>query len=200
MGETMTQAGKSDPHSPAELLDVWFGAPGSPERGQDRPLWWQVDPAFDAELRRRFLALHEAAASGALDAWRATAEGALALVLALDQLPRNMFCGTSRAFATDAQALAVAKAALARGDDREFPFEMAKFFYLPLMHSEDLEDQRRCLALCEAGPEGAATAEFARGHLRIVERFGRFPHRNAILGRPSTAEELEFLKQPGSSY
>ena len=185
---------------PHELLDFWFGPPGSPERGQDRRMWWEVDPAFDAELRRRFLGLHEAAAAGALDAWRATPEGALALILALDQLPRNMFRGAPRAYATDARALAVAKAALARDDDRGLPFELAKFFYLPLMHSEDVGDQRRCLALCEARPEGARTAEFARGHLAIVERFGRFPHRNALLGRKSTPEELEFLKQPDSSY
>jgi uncharacterized protein (DUF924 family) len=196
----MTQARKPDPHSPAELLDFWFGAPGSPERGRDRAMWWEADPGFDAELRRRFLALHEAAAAGALDAWRATPEGALALTVALDQLPRNMFRGTPRAYGTDAQAREVAKAALARGDDRGLPFEMAKFFYMPLMHSEKLEDQRRCLALCKARPEGAGAADFARGHLEIVERFGRFPHRNAILGRPSTEEELEFLKQPGSSY
>ena len=196
----MTQAREPHQHSPAELLDFWFGPPGSPERGRDRAEWWEVDSAFDAELRRRFLPLHEAAAAGALDGWTATPEGALALVVALDQLPRNMFRGSPCAYAADAKAREVAKAALARGDDRGFPFEMAKFFYLPLMHSEELEDQRRCLALCEARPGGAEAADFARRHLEIVARFGRFPHRNAILGRPSTAEEVEFLKQPGSSF
>lgn len=152
------------------------------------------------ELRRRFLGLHEAAASGALNGWTATPEGALALVVALDQLPRNMFRGTPRAFATDPEARRRADAALVRGDDRRFPFHMAKFFYLPFMHSEALDDQRRCLALCAASPNGADTAEWARRHLDIVERFGRFPHRNAVLGRASTPEELEFLKEPGSSF
>jgi uncharacterized protein (DUF924 family) len=196
----MTQPRRPEPHRPAELLDFWFGALGSSERGRDREIWWKVDPAFDAELRLRFLPLHEAAAAGALDGWTATPEGALALIVALDQLPRNMFRGTARAYATDARAREIAKAALARGDDGAFPFEMAKFFYLPLMHSEDIEDQRRCLALCEGSPEGARTADFARQHLEIVARFGRFPHRNAALGRSSTAEEIEFLKQPDSSF
>lgn len=187
-------------HDPRALLDFWFAPPGSPEHGEDRAVWWEADPAFDAELRRCFLDLHEAAAAGRLDAWPETPEGALALVLALDQLPRNMFRGTPRAYATDERARAVAEAALARGDDRALPFELAKFLYLPFMHSEDLADQRRCLALCEARPGGELTADFARRHLEIVERFGRFPHRNAVLGRPSTAEELAFLEEPGSSF
>jgi len=188
---------------PIDVLDFWFGAPGSPERAGDRELWWSVDAAFDEEVRRRFLDLHEAAAAGRLDGWRDSPESALALVLALDQLPRNMFRGTPRAYATDARALAAAEAALARGFDRALPFAMAKFFYLPLMHSEEAARQRRCVALFEPhrdAPAGEKSLESARRHLEIVERFGRFPHRNAVLGRSSTPEEAAFLTEPNSSF
>lgn len=189
--------------NPEDVLDFWFGSAGSPEREGDRELWWSVGTAFDEEVRRRFLGLHEAAAAGGLGGWRGSPEGALALVLALDQFPRNMFRGTPRAYATDARALAAAEAALARGFDRALPFTMAKFFYLPLMHCEEVELQRRCVALFEPhrdAPAGEKSLESARRHLEIVERFGRFPHRNAVLGRSSTAEEVDFLTEPNSSF
>jgi uncharacterized protein (DUF924 family) len=200
------QAAQDNPENamtPEDVLDFWFGPPGSPEREGDREPWWRADRAFDAEVRRRFLGLHEAAAVGRLDGWRATPEGALALVLALDQFPRNMFRGTPRAYATDASALAVAEEALARGFDRRLPFTLAKFFYMPPMHSEDPARQRRCVALVEARrgePGGERSLRSARRHCEIVERFGRFPHRNAVLGRPSTAAELAFLREPDSSF
>lgn len=172
------------------LVDFWFSL--EPSR------WWTKDPAFDEELRSRFLGVHEAAArdpEGALD----TPRGALATALALDQLPRNLFRGTPRAFATDAAALAACRTAIARGFDQALGLYERGFLYMPFMHSEDRADQERCVALFEAhGPPEYVT--FAQQHLAIVERFGRFPHRNAILGRPSTPEELAFLEQPGSAF
>jgi uncharacterized protein (DUF924 family) len=171
-----------------EILRFWFD-----EAGPDR--WFDSDPAFDETLRVKFGAAHEAAARGQFDDWAQTADGALALLILLDQLPRNLFRGTARAFATDAKARAVAEAALARGFDLAQPPARRLFFYLPLMHSEALPDQERCVGLVRAlGPDGSPNLPYALQHRSIIERFGRFPHRNAALGRSSTQEEQEFLR------
>lgn len=173
----------------AEVVRFWR------EAGPGR--WFRSDPAFDAAFRDRFLAAHEAAASGRLQPWGDTAEGALALVLLLDQFPRNAFRGTARVYATDPLARQAAEAALRRGFDREVEPGLRQFFRLPFMHSEDLRDQDRCVALSE--PEGGESLRWARHHREVIARFGRFPHRNAVLGRASTPEEERFLAEGGFS-
>lgn len=186
-----------------EVLDFWFGPPGSPERGRPRKAWFEKSDAFDALARDRFISTHAAAHSGALDAWRRTPLAALALVIALDQFPRNIFRGDARAFASDARALDVARELVDRGFDAAMlPVERC-FAYLPFEHAEDLAAQRRALELfARLGPDpwSATTLDYARRHHEVIARFGRFPHRNAILGRASTPEELAFLQQPGSSF
>ena len=187
----------------AEVLEFWFGAPESPEFGRPRAAWFVKSAAFDALIRDRFLATHEAAAAGALATWSARPLGALALAVALDQFPRNLFRGDPRAFATDAQALALAREIVAQRFDAALLPVQRWFAYLPFEHAEDLAAQRESLRLfegiaSEAG--GAGTFAYAMRHYAVVARFGRFPHRNAILGRASTPEELEFLRQPGSSF
>ena len=182
------------PH-PAEVLQFWFG--------QDRKRWFGKDPAFDAEIRERFLGLHELAANEKLDAWKSDPKGCLALVLTLDQFPRNMFRGEARAFATDKLALAAAQEAIAGGHERDLCPSERLFLYLPFEHSESLEDQWRALALIAplaVWPETADAYGWAVRHWEIIRRFGRFPHRNAALGRESTAEEAAFLAQPGSGF
>ena len=173
--------------SPQPFLAFWRDA------GSRR--WFQPDDAFDAALRERFLDLHEAAAAGMLTEWPATADGALALVLLLDQFPRNAFRGTPRMYATDAHARTAASAAITAGHDHAVDEELRQFFYLPFMHSEDLADLDRCVALNEA--VGGESLRYARHHRDIVRRFGRFPHRNAVLGRASTPEEERFLAEGG---
>jgi uncharacterized protein (DUF924 family) len=181
------------------LLDAWFGPPGDPDRERQREIWFKSTAEFDASLRRAFLTDYEAAAAGQLRSWEALPEGALALVLLLDQIPRNIFRGTPRAYAADAAARAVADRALERGFDRLFPLVWRRFFYMPLHHSENLEDQRRSVALFEAGPRDpdrkASLRRYGRPYIEVIERFGRFPHRNAILGRESTPEEIAFLEE-----
>jgi uncharacterized protein (DUF924 family) len=161
--------------------------------------WFRGGDAFDAACRERLGAAHHAAARRELDGWASTAEGALALLLLLDQIPRNIFRGSGHAFATDGLARHFARLALDAGHDAAFEPALRAFFYLPLEHSEDMADQDRSVALFaalgDANYDGYATA-----HRDVVARFGRFPHRNAILGRASTPEEEEFLKQPGSSF
>lgn len=164
------------------------------EAGPDR--WFNKDSAFDEEIRRRFLATHEAAATGRLTAWEATAEGALALLILLDQFPRNMFRDSVRAFATDPLARAIAAGALVRGFDAQVPADMRTFFYLPFEHSEDMADQERCLALYKAAGD-ADNLKWAELHADIIRRFGRFPHRNVFLGRANTPEEQAFLDSGG---
>ena len=160
-------------------------------------LWFAKDVQFDARFRERFLRDHEAAARGDLMQWQATPEGALALVILLDQFPRNAFRGTSRMYDTDAMARKVANTAFAAGYDQILPHELQKFFVLPFAHSEDLADQERSVALARRiGPDDLAHAEH---HRDIVRRFGRFPHRNAILGRESTPEEKHYLDNGGYS-
>lgn len=186
------------------ILDCWFGAPGSATFGQDRKLWFARDVAFDAMLRECFGALLEAAGQGALDGWADTPLGALALVVLLDQFARNIHRGTARAFATDGDALRIARQMVVNGFDLRLPdlFHRA-FAYLPFEHDESLESQREARRLFkpfEAQPGGASYYRSALRHAAIIERFGRFPHRNALLGRASTEEELTFLGKPGSSF
>jgi uncharacterized protein (DUF924 family) len=166
------------------------------EAGSDK--WFKKDAAFDDDIRRRFLETYEAAAAGQLADWEATPEGALALVVALDQFPRNMFRGSARTFAADPLARTVADRALWRGFDRSVAPELRTFFYLPFEHSESLADQERCVALCRASGDADAL-KWAELHADIIRRFGRFPHRNAALGRATTAEEQAFLDGGGFS-
>jgi uncharacterized protein (DUF924 family) len=183
------------------LLDFWFGPPGDPDRENHRQIWFKCPTEHDATLRRLFLADYERAASGALDAWEAAPESALALVLLLDQIPRNIFRGDKRTYATDPAARAVADRALARGFESAVPPVWSKFFYMPLHHSENLADQRRATSLAASMPDDRAPEErggnrrYGMPYPEVIERFGRFPHRNAILGRVSTPEELAFMKK-----
>jgi uncharacterized protein (DUF924 family) len=186
-----------------EVLEFWFGAHESPELGRPRACWFQKSGAFDALVRDRFLPTHEAAAAGALDAWAARPLSALALVVVLDQFPRNMFRGSPRAFAADARALALARDVVGQRFDEVLLPVQRWFVYLPFEHAEDLDAQRESLRLFErvaTDAAGAGTFTYAMRHYAVIERFGRFPHRNAILGRASRPEELEFLRQPGSSF
>jgi uncharacterized protein (DUF924 family) len=175
-----------------EILAFWLA-------GRARPLWFARDAVFDAELRHRFAARVTMAGYGAFDHWLASAWPSLALVLLLDQFPRNIWRGKARAFAFDAKARHVADQALARGRDRALPRDLRMFLYLPLEHSERLADQERAVALFEAAGD-TEQIRYARAHHRIIARFGRFPHRNAALGRASTPEEEASLREPGSSF
>jgi uncharacterized protein (DUF924 family) len=173
--------------APAAIVAFWR------EAGPDR--WFKKDAAFDDEIKRRFLATHEAAAAGRLTDWEQSAEGALALLILLDQFPRNMFRSEARAFATDPLARAVTSRAILNGFDGAFP-DMRGFFYLPFEHSENLADQERGLALYKAvGDEDGL--KWAVLHADIIRRFGRFPHRNAVLGRITTPDEQAFLDGGG---
>jgi len=173
---------------PAEIVSFWR------EAGPDR--WYDVDDAFDQTVRSRFLAIHEAAARGELAAWEDTGEDSLALVILLDQFPRNMFRNSARAFATDPSAREVAGRAIARGFDRTTDQTMRSFFYLPFMHSEALADQDRCLKLYQACGD-AEGVKYAVIHRDIIARFGRFPHRNRVLGRNTSPAERKFLDGGG---
>jgi uncharacterized protein (DUF924 family) len=173
--------------TPEEVVRFWADA------GPDR--WFRKDEAFDREFRDRFLATHEAAARGELADWTRTPEGSLALLILLDQFPRNAFRGTARVYATDALARVLAQRAIAAGQHLRVPEPLRDFFRLPLSHSEWPPDQQRAVELATAA--GAETERWARHHQGVVARFGRFPHRNALLGRLSTAEEQAFLDQGG---
>ncbi|MBT2302870.1 DUF924 family protein [Variovorax paradoxus] len=163
------------------------------EAGPQR--WFAKDEAFDAEFKSRFEAAHHAAATGALDAWAVDAEGALALLVLLDQFPRNAWRNSGHMFATDGKARAVARAAIATGLDRQIEAALRPFFYLPFMHSESLQDQERSVEL--NAELDANTQRFAVLHRDIIARFGRFPHRNKALGRETTPEEQVFLDEGG---
>ena len=170
---------------PENVVGFWA------EAGRER--WFSKDEAFDRLCRTNFLDAYEAAKAGSLTSWEETAEGALALLILLDQMPRNMFRGEAQTWATDRLALTIAERALAKGFDDEIAPELRAFFYLPFMHAEDRAAQERSVALYEAHGD-KENLEFARHHRDIVARFGRFPHRNAVLGRDSTPEELAFLE------
>ena len=174
--------------SPVEVISFWREA--GPRQ------WFTQDEAFDEAIRARFLPLYEAAARGDLSAWEETPDGALALIIVLDQFPRNLFRFTPRAYATDAQARLAAHHALAAGFDRRCDTELRLFIYMPLTHSEALPDQERCVALFEA-LDLPDNLRAAKRHREIIARFGRFPHRNAVLGRATTPEEQAFLDEGG---
>ena len=178
------------------VLEFWFGAEPSLE---PRKIWFKPTPEFDTEISEGFLADYERAAGGEMADLMADVEGCLALTILLDQFPRNMFRGTARAFAADALALDAARHAVDHGFDLKLHPVQALFQYLPFEHSEDLEDQNRSVAVFEA-LGNAEWIDYAIRHRDIIARFGRFPHRNAALGRTSTPEEVEFLKEPNSSF
>ena len=196
---------------PESVLAFWFGPPGSAAEvaGRQRTLWFGKSPANDQAVIERFSALLLAATAGQLDHWTSTPRERLALVIVLDQFPHHIHRDQPQAFATDPQALALSLDALAAGEDRQLaPIERV-FLYLPLEHAESIEMQDRAVSLYEKLAREAAADEralfdnfldYARRHRDVVARFGRFPHRNAILGRASTPDELEFLKQPGSRF
>lgn len=200
-----------------DVLDFWFGTPGSAIWNTARKEWFTKRDGFDATIRDTFLptwqaahegtpqGTHQGAHQGAPDDWSATPEGACARLILLDQFPRNMFRGDARSFATDAQAQALARRMLAQGWDRELPTPWHRMFcYLPFEHAESPEAQEisvRAYTTLREDTGGAVDGvEWAVKHQEIIARFGRFPHRNAVLGRASTDEELAFLKQPGSSF
>lgn len=172
-----------------DVLSFWF-VETSPVQ------WFQVNPMFDEMVRDKFLDLFRFAEQGFCDDWARSAEGALALAILFDQFPRNMFRDTPEAYATDAKALEIAELAIERGFDQLFQPHKRLFLYLPFEHSENIEHQRRSVALCtQMKYDDPLRYEYALRHMKVIERFGRFPHRNQILRRESTVEEIEFLKQ-----
>lgn len=192
------------PDAAGEVLNFWFGAPGSAGYGQQRTLWFDKREATDTAIRERFGAPIEQALAGGLTDWDATARGTLARIVLLDQFTRNVFRDTPRAFAGDTLALAAARALVERGDDAQLiPVERI-FAYLPFEHAEDLAAQDRAVALFGALKAAHAgfdtTYDYALRHRAVIARFGRFPHRNAILGRTDTEAERAFLATPGSGF
>lgn len=177
----------------AGLLGFWFDELSEAD-------YWRRNDEVDARIRREFAGLQQRAAAGELDHWQSTPEGALALVIALDQLPRNMFRNDPRAFATDAKALATAEAAIAAGFDRKLPNDRCMFLYMPFEHSEDLTVQERSLEIFKRLGLSDEVYGFVERHHEIIARFGRFPHRNATLGRETTPEEAAFLEEPNSAF
>jgi uncharacterized protein (DUF924 family) len=195
-----------------QVLDFWFGACG-PDGSLDpakRKMWFSDGRTYDPEIRKRFRKLHRRAASGELDReWSATPRGAIALIVALDQFSRHVHRGTPAAFAQDPAAQRIAAAGVEQGIDRAMIPAQRAFFYLPFEHAENLELQRQSARLFERLSTEVAPAwrkdyigfaDYSGHHRDIIERFGRFPHRNVILGRASTPEEIEFLQQPGASF
>jgi len=174
--------------SPGDIISFWRDA------GEER--WFKADADFDTKVRERFSALWQEARDGRHADWENTAEGMLALILVLDQFPRNMFRGSAEAFSTDPQALALTKRAIAQGTDMQIGPDLRAFVYMPLMHSEDPKDQFRCVEVFRAFGN-ANNLAFAELHADIIRRFGRFPHRNTVLGRQTTAEEAAFLTDGG---
>lgn len=178
---------------PDAIVAFWFS-------DRARRCWWEKDDDFDAEVRERFGTLHREAAGDGLPGWRDTARGRLAEIVVLDQLSRNLYRDSAEAFAQDELARKLAHEAIAVGADRELPPEQRAFVYLPLMHSESVRDHELAMALFASDPALADNLEFEKKHKAIIDRFGRYPHRNAALGRTSTEEERAFLEQPGSSF
>ena len=183
---------EKDQHAIRDVLDFWFA-------DDTKPRWYDSTKAFDDLCRDRFGDHVGQAAKGVLAVWEQSAEGALALCILLDQMPRNLFRGTAKAFETDQSAMAVAERAIDRGLDHELEGDRRKFFYLPFMHSERLADQERCVELARAlGDE--KTLHHAEEHADLIRRFGRFPHRNANIGRSSTPDEIAFLAEGANTY
>ena len=194
-----------------DILDFWFGE--LDEQGcanpNQRKLWWQKSDEFDRTIRHQFLDDYEAIVAGDVERWRSTARGTLATIIVLDQFSRNMFRDTPKMYSADPLAREVCCEGLEAGFDEELAFDERVFFYMPLEHSESIADHELCreafTRLRDTAPESLVPdadyyLDYARQHRVIVDRFGRYPHRNAILGRASTDEELEFLKEPGSSF
>ncbi len=176
---------------PRDVLDFWFKA------GDGK--WFVKDPEFDAEIAHHFGAFVEFARKDGLEDWEATPDGALGAIIVFDQLPRNLYRGEPRTFASDARAVAIADRAIARGLDTEMPSAARRWFYMPFMHAEDLALQERCVMLCQRPDIDQLTLDSAIEHADIIRRFGRFPHRNAVLGRRSSEEEERFLDEGGFS-
>ncbi|MBD2098941.1 DUF924 domain-containing protein [Trichocoleus sp. FACHB-591] len=186
-----------------QILNFWFGSPESSSYGKSRKIWFAKDPNFDRDISDRFLSNYEAAVAGHYNGWTASPDGCLALILLFDQFPRHIFRGDRRAYATDAQALITAQQAIAQDFDQALLPVQRMFIYLPFEHSENLEHQRLSVELFRQlsdDPDAGDMFPYAVRHKEIIEGFGRFPHRNQILGRTTTPEEAEFLKQPGSSF
>ena len=175
-----------------DILKFWFG--------EHKDKWFVKDPSFDAEIKKRFLPIYHSAISKKLDHWIENEESALALIILLDQFPRNMFRGKKEMYSSDDLALYYTGIALDKNLDQSLSDEEKLFLYLPLMHSENLDDQKLCLKLLKERTKLEKSINFAKMHLDIIEKFNRFPHRNDILGRESTSEELAFLKTPNSSF
>lgn len=186
------------------ILDFWFLPADAPGYGQSRPEWFRKDDAFDADIRIRFGHLLEQALAGDFASWETTPQGALARIVLLDQFTRNVFRDSARAFAGDTIALASAQALVANGGDRQLAPLQRWFIYLPFEHAEDLVLQDRSVALFtqlqQQNDSFAGARDYALQHQALIARFGRFPHRNALLGRASTPAELEYLRQPGAGF
>lgn len=177
-----------------DILNFWFEETKAQQ-------WFQVNPDFDDDIRERYEDAYDKASRGIFDDWRTDSDGCLALCLLLDQFPRNMYRGTPKAFATDGKALVVAKFALSKGFDQVLSPIKRRFLYLPFEHSENLNDQKKCVELFEKMKKDDPLGyDYALRHLKVIEQFARFPHRNAILGRMNTPEEEEYLAQGGSGF
>ncbi len=187
----------------SEILDFWFGTPDSSEYGHSRSQWFTKNPEFDQQMRSLFLPHYQLASRRELDSWKDQPLSCLALIILLDQFPRNVFRGTPQSFTTDNLALQLADWAIAQGFDQQLLSVQRWFIYLPLEHDENLVNQERSVELFadfKDDPEGGNTYEYAIRHRDVIAKFGRFPHRNIILGRKSTPAEIELLQQPGSSF
>ncbi|MEL6139500.1 MAG: DUF924 family protein [Cyanobacteria bacterium J06628_6] len=186
------------------ILEFWFGDPAGLDYGEFRKIWFKKDETFDQQIRHRFLTDYERAVAGDYADWLNMPRTCLALIIVLDQFARNLFRGSPQSFAADPQALATAKVAIASGYEAELLPVERFFLYLPFEHSENLADQNRCVqlfeALVEAAPFLQHGLDYAYRHREVIEKFGRFPHRNDVLGRPSTPAEAVFLQQPGSRF
>jgi uncharacterized protein (DUF924 family) len=197
--DRVQESNKSAMSQSESVLDFWFAPEPGAKVGTFRLQWFIPDPTFDRLCSERFLTSYEDAAQGRLDDWRNEPRSCLALILLLDQFPRNMFRGMAQAFATDAKARELSHHAVACGYDREFSPLKRMFFYLPLEHSENLDDQRESVRLVRAlatqNSDPAELLKYAEEHLETIRRFGRFPTRNQALGRQSTQEEIDFLRE-----
>ena len=189
--------------SPRDVLDFWFGPPDDPDHANPREAWFTKDDGFDESIRSQFGAAVDLAIDGGREDWTDGGAGNLAVILMLDQFTRNIFRGSDRSFAGDARARDLARAVVDSGNDSALTVVQRVFLYLPFEHSEDISDQYRSMELYKGLPDHPNKdnwVEYAQAHFDIIERFGRFPHRNDVLGRATTPEETEFLKGPNSSF
>lgn len=198
----ISQANPRDLHMSKvqKILQFWFGPPTSPDYGSFQPWWFQGSGEIDRQIAEQFSEDYEFAAAGYLEGWQGWPESCLALILLLDQIPRSLFRGQAKAFATDGLARSIAHQALVNQVDRELPLAVQRWFlYMPWQHSEVLADQERCLELFQNSPDHPAKPQAlasAQLHHWLIQEFGRFPHRNALLDRPATPAELAYLQQP----